>query len=171
MKSAWDTIETSVGPLDIKACARNYFNIKNPKESNFLLATVTRQRKGWEIDGTRADGSKPDNDLLQELLRLGIAWADEHPEDFERAAEEEFKRTVETTVDFSITEVVFELGEALKDVTSVLREEEEFRRQASPALRRQYQEAARMLREMRSKAKSMMKSITQVARLSAEEAT
>jgi len=59
----------------------------------------------------------------------------------------------------------------LKDVTSVLREEEEFRRQASPALRRQYQEAARMLREMRSKAKSMMKSITQAARLSAEEAT
>jgi hypothetical protein len=71
MKSAWDTIETSVGPLDIKACARNYFNIKNPKESNFLLATVTRQRKGWEIDGTRADGSKPDNDCSKSFY----AWA------------------------------------------------------------------------------------------------
>jgi hypothetical protein len=173
MESAWDTIQTSIGPLRIKACARDYFNLKNPEaEGSFLFATIKRSGDSWEIDplwGSRYETPESPDDLREELLRLGVEWAEAHTEDFERAGDEEFKSIVEGTVDFVLTEVVVELNAALKDVTANLKDEPEFRRQASPALRRKYQDAARMLREMRSQVKVMMKSITKAASLSAEE--
>ncbi len=52
MKSAWDTIETSVGPLDIKACARSYFNIQE-SEGEYSCSRRSHGNADWEIDGPR----------------------------------------------------------------------------------------------------------------------
>jgi hypothetical protein len=148
MESEWDTIETSVGPLKIAACTREYFNITGPKgnpDIPLLLATVTRRGAGWEIDGEYGLDQRPVH-LREELLRLGIEWAEAHPENFERAGDSEFRSLLSDPADFE--EILDGLKSGQDDLRSIL-EEPEFKRRASPQLVRRIKKESQRIRVMR----------------------
>jgi hypothetical protein len=167
MEVEWDTIETSVGPLSIKACARDYLNITSPKENPshpFVLATVKRKGDGWEIHGpsySDAVGKMPAG-LGEELLRLGIAWAEAHPKDFELAGDEKFRNILSATADWTFEEILDGLKLGQKDLKSIL-EEPEFKRRASVELVHRIKKESQRIRVMRTQIAGAAKAIKTLA--------
>jgi hypothetical protein len=168
MESAWDTIQTSIGPLRIKACARNYFNVATPSGTYpFVMFSIELVDGSW-TPGTciyypdHGEEAPVPDALLKELTALGTRWADAHLEAFEAAGTDEFKDMAEYIVDDAFADVVEKLKEAQEDLRDILKEPE-FVLQASKALRRRVQKEAQRLGVMRLQISGAGKAIRTLA--------
>ena len=80
-------IPTSIGPLNIKACGRDYFNVTSPTGAYpLVLFSIERHKDGWPQQsghiyspkvGEKGQASPA---LIEEIFALGTQWADAHPE-------------------------------------------------------------------------------------------
>jgi hypothetical protein len=162
-------IPTSIGPLNIKACARDYFNVINPAGTYpLVLFSIERHKDGWRAHSSHLYEPKAGKKgqaspaLIEEIFALGTQWANAHPEEFERAGRKEYRQIVETAVDFTLDEALKELRETRKDLRSIL-DEPEFMRHAPPALRESVRNAAKMVRSMKKQLNAAGKAIIAAA--------
>jgi hypothetical protein len=181
-------LETSIGVVRLEAKGRDWFEIDGPfldksdpqydpryphhariyayPHVHFLFdnrsgAWAPERRPTYYGELGEREVSVP-QPLFDELLKLGIEWANAHPEKFEQAAKEEFEDLIGYITRDFLDEIAAKLKEA-HEATSKALKEPEFALHASVALRRRVKSEAQRLRIMRGQISGAAKAINTLA--------
>jgi hypothetical protein len=100
--------------------------------------------------------------LFDELSKFAIEWADAHPEEFERAAREEFEDWIGYICRDTFDDLVAKFEEAQKNFRKIL-DEPEFKFHASNKLLRRVKHEAQRIRTMRLQVSGAAKAIRTLA--------
>ena len=172
-------ITTSIGIVHVEAEGRDSFTIRSPHEYGeawpyFYWLTLDRHGERWEFtsppeysrqpgENERASQVPMPPELVNELLALGNEWAAAHPEEFEKAACEEFDDHIFYIVHDTFDELTRICSDAQGHFRRILNDEPEFRNYASTPLRRRVQKEAQRLRVMRLQISGAAKAINMLA--------
>jgi len=174
-------LTTSIGTLSVEANARDWFILQGPFTDDEPASDddhrryphvhmIFDNRSGpWEPGegkptyyGEAGKEAPMPQALLDELSKLAIEWADAHPEEFERAAREEFEDWIGHICHDTLDDLVAKCSEAQKNFRQIL-DEPEFKFHASNKLRRRVKHEAQRIRTMKQQVIGAAKAIRTLA--------
>jgi hypothetical protein len=163
------TFQTSIGPVSVIVRSRNAFAVQQIEGYPIVNLELERRGDDWELESDpplylveSARKLPVPAALVDEFLKLGRTWAKSHPEEFERAGDEEFDHLIGYIVNDSFDAVLEKMEEAEEDLAEALKNSE-FMLQASAVLRNRLEDAAKMLHVMGLQIEAAAEAITTAA--------